>query len=1201
MAAPRLLALLGRVDAHSRFEGLVRQVEDRTSLAPLLRALGFEPQLVVIPPAARAAFGLADVREVLTTAVAGARGDVVALLAEMTGEATAERVARVARSVRAHNAAKPYLFIVAEPQYARLVFASFGLDGQLRQLAVERRRPRATDLEAFEEMAVSDVGGVALMLCYARALDRSRVTRHFFRDFRAQRAQTAAAWTGMPETLLAEREQLALLFLSRLMFLYFLQRRGHLAGDADYLPGLFQTWRKGEAHADRQSFYRAALQPLFFGALNTRPEARPPEAQALGPLPYLNGGLFERHALERRFPGINLPDEAVASIFDGLLERYRFTTHEAAEAAVERSADAGVDPEMLGRVFEELMATDRRGATGTFYTPAAVVDRLVCSALEAYLAGAPGIPAEQAAALVRGDAEGLSGRRRQVLSEHVAQLRVLDPACGSGAFLLGALSRLSRLRSSLEGRHPATFRREIIGRSLHGVDVQEDAALLCALRLWLALAMGETAAPDAAVTATPATRVPLAAVEVPASEPGAEEAGYGTIEPLPNLDRRIRQGDALVDPLDIAVAGPASGHTDTTAWRSAAADAAVRRALRTLEPWTDEYLTAGPEEKPGLQRRLVDAESTLARAWLDALERRLSTSIEELHEQAEARDLFGELPVDAATAQARCRALEARRAELHRLRTGLADAGALPFFSFRVHFAEASKRGFDLVLSNPPWVRAHRWPAPIRQLVRRSYTVCQRPGWAGGVRLIGAPAGVAAQVDLALLFLERSLRLLAPGGTLGMVLPAKALRSLYGGAARCLLIRQVRIIALEDHALDQRSIFRADAFAATIVATKLTSHPVPGTEPPRQGAVHTQALEPPHMRRPHPAGRGVRIRLVRRGVPPLEFALPQNDLPILPDDAESPWLLAPPDARSALRRIQSVGAPLGAHPDLRVRRGVLTGANDILIVREAEAKLGDLARISADGYFRARRAGRSAGSAARYRALVEASALRPLVRGSGISAWQYRTAGHLIWVHDDEYARPRKPPPRVARYLARHGPVLRARSGWRASLPTGAVFRASRDTLRCKVAWNDLAETLNAVALPACTRSVDGHDRPLLPLNTVYFVPTESEERALLLAAFLNSLPARTFARAVAERAKDARFRFFAWTIASLPLPEAWYAGPAADRLLRISRGAHTRGFVSRPEQAELDALVGRRYGLGTDELGALAAFDAWLRGEARP
>src|SRR5690606_30947033 len=103
------------------------------------------------------------------------------------------------------------------------------------------------------------------------------------------------------------------------------------------------------------------------------------------------------------FPDLDLPDQATAAVFDELLERYRFTARDAAEAAAEPGipAEGGVDPEMLGRVFEELMAAERRGATGTYYTPAPVVARLVREALAAYVAGRPGVDSRVVELMVR--------------------------------------------------------------------------------------------------------------------------------------------------------------------------------------------------------------------------------------------------------------------------------------------------------------------------------------------------------------------------------------------------------------------------------------------------------------------------------------------------------------------------------------------------------------------------------------------------------------------------------------------------------------------------------------------------------------------------------------------------------------------------------------------------------------------------------
>lgn len=1163
------------------FESLLRAANGPGKVAPLLRALGF-PAPSPLPRASSAGWGLADVDGVRRIYAAGERGGLTALVVELD-DAGPDTTARVARRVRAHNPARLHLFLFAGPRYRRITVASFGLGGELRQLVVDRAALKRTDIETLEELAAREgEAGIALALRHARALDRSRVTRQFFRDFRAQRARIAEAWTGIARDAASDRDALALLLLSRLMFLYFLQRECHLAGDTAFLPSLLNRWRRAPG---KGTFYRAILDPLFFGALNTRPERRTPEARALGDLPYLNGGLFERHALERRNPALDLDDDALAGAFDGLLERYRFTTREAVEAAADGAGDVGVDPEMLGRVFEALMATERRSASGTFYTPAAAVDRLVTAALETHLTRAEGVDPRAAARLVRdGDVAGIAPDRRATLLDALGALRVLDPACGSGAFLLGALTRLTRLRTALGEEDRAAVRRDVVARTLHGVDLQEDAALLCALRLWLALAVDDGPGPD-----------------------GNGRDPWRTVEPLPNLDRRIRQGDALLDPLDL-VAG--AGLDDAVG--GVALDAAVRRALREIPPLAREYLSADPEARPALQRQLATAEASLACAWLDGIERRLVSRARELAAAAAALDLFGERPTDARRAEAAAHDVGGRLAELGRLRAALLDKGALPFFSFDVHFAEATERGFDLVLSNPPWVRAHRWPASVGRLVRSRYAVCRHAGWRRGAALAGAPGGVGAQVDLSLLFLERSLRLLAPGGTLGMLLPAKALRSLYGAGARRMLLTHTHLASVEDHSLDQRSIFRADAFTAAVVATRCEAGRGDfGGEDAREGeklqaghgeggAAGNPAGGPAGSPWSRPDAPIVRVTMVRRGVDPLRFCIPQCDLPVLPDDPESPWMLAPPATRAALRRMQQAGPLLGTIPGLRVRRGVVTGANDVLIFRDVAPKLGGLARVRALGWDRARKERRPAGDARRFQALVEEEALRPLVRGSDIAAWRFRTVDHVCWIHDDRTAAPLPPPPRLARYLDRHRDALRARSGERDTLPPGALFRLTEATLGPKVAWHDLALTLEAAALPARVRGTAGRDVPLVPLNTVYFVPTTTHECALLLAAYLNSLPVRTFARAVAERAKDARFRFLAWTVALVPLPEGWDAGPAAARLREISARAHEQGAIDARAEEELNSIVAAAYGLTDDDTAALRDFDLWLRGNPR-
>ena len=952
-----------------------------------------------------------------------------------------------ARRLQAAYGTGPQLFVFSSTDYTRVCIATFG-PHDLHTLILDRGRIHATDVDALSELVPQNgEGGLQLALRHVRALDRMRVTKRFFDDFRGQRALVAEAWQGIATSAKAERAQLALLLLSRLMFLYFLQRRGFLNGDLDFF---LNALRVHFAQPRRYTLYRGMLRPLFFGVLNRRPEKRTRRAAALGALPYLNGGLFERHPLERRFPTLDLADSVMRGVFEHLLERYRFTARES-------DRNLAVDPEMLGRVFEGLMADATRQSTGTFYTPAPVVRRMVRSAFDTHLGSYPG---HHAARVLR-------------------EVRVLDPACGSGAFLLEALAVISEQRAALEPCESDDIRRDVVARNLHGLDLQHDAALLCALRLWLCLI------PD---------------------------SPHGKVQPLPNLDRRIRQGDALIDPLDLAAESVAS--------------AEVRAARRVLQPLVQKYTTCDPDERLAVQRLVARRERQLARAWLHALQHSFDYRSRDLRATAGMRDLFGDVPDSAIAARQQLRLLETRINELRRLNRNLKENGALPFFSFNVHFADAQKTGFDIIFCNPPWVRSHNWPKHLSAAIKRRCSVCRSAG----------------QVDLALVFLERAITLLAPGGTLAVVLPAKFLRSASAGAAREFLLAHMDVLSLEDHSLDQRSIFAADAFAAIVIARRKSDAP---------------------------AGQAS-ITMIRRGRPPLVFGIPGGQLRFSDGDPRSSWLLVPPAVRAAMAQMRQSGPVLSAH--LQVRRGVVTGSNDALIVAEARGKLGNLAWIRSEGGFEAH---------------IEEDSLRPLARGCDIAAWRAQVQQKIIACHDDETGSYHVPPRRVLRYLRAHSrPDSRGRFG--ALQHVGSIGSTYR------VAWHDLANTLKAVVLPP-TADCLGRARPLILLNTVYYIPAEEAE-AHVLAAYFNSLPVRVFARAIAERAKDAHFRFFACTIGMLPLPLSWRT-TELTRFADISREAHARGTIEESQQQQLDELVGRAYGLGTTAMLALRRFDAWLKG----
>jgi hypothetical protein len=250
--------------------------------------------------------------------------------------------------------------------------------------------------------------------------------------------------------------------------------------------------------------------------------------------------------------------------------------------------------------------------------------------------------------------------------------------------------------------------------------------------------------------------------------------------------------------------------------------------------------------------------------------------------------------------------------------------------------------------------------------------------------------------------------------------------------------------------------------------------------------------------------------------------------------------------------------------------------------------------VRAQGWFRARRRG-DARAGLEFAAWLETESLRPLVRGADIKAWTWASPQRVLWIPGNE--RPGAgTPPRTARYLARHAASLGRRNGAGRTAEQGRLLRFDAELFGYKVAWQDIADDLHAVVLPARVRGDDGRQQPVIPLNTVYFIGTAEERDAHVLAALLNSLPLRLFARAAAERAKDARFRFFAWTVAALPLPDGWHAGAVAQELERISSAAHATKGIPPEAQQRLDALVAQAFRLSAAQLDALRAFDAWLK-----
>jgi len=306
--------------------------------------------------------------------------------------------------------------------------------------------------------------------------------------------------------------------------------------------------------------------------------------------------------------------------------------------------------------------------------------------------------------------------------------------------------------------------------------------------------------------------------------------------------------------------------------------------------------------------------------------------------------------------------------------------------------------------------------------------------------------------------------------------------------------------------------------------------------------------------------------------------------------------------------MQRAGEPLG--DQLAVHRGVFTGANDVFLLRNAEGKVGGIVRASGGAGDRAspgshgaprgeasgqgERGSSASSEAGEAEVYVEAAVLRRAVRGSGVHPWRFDAHEHLIWLHREGAGRAHDAPRLAAAYLERHRQRLTARHGAQRQA-LGGLFRVSPAVVGPKVMWRDLGMRPAAVYAPDPVRCADGVERALVPLNTVYFIVASDHAAGYFLAALLDSLPVSIYLRAIAERAKDARFRFLGWTVAALPLPRQWKERPESREIEELSRHAHADAWLDDAGQTRLNQLAADLYGLSPAQTGALLEWDRWL------
>lgn len=406
---------------------------------------------------------------------------------------------------------------------------------RVNKLKVITADPTRHDVDTLNALHAHRRTAADIYKAQAETFNVTRITRKFYDEYRRhfQRALEIipAHNKGIREFQAADQRQKLHAYtqrlLGRLMFLYFLQRKGWLGGQRDFLTRRYhETMRQhaGElGDGETYYYYREVLDPLFFETLNKKRPDNLTQWRSIV-IPYLNGGLFDR---DRDPAGmIVLPD----SLFDpnsneGLLaffNRYNFTV--ADDTPLEQ--DVAVDPEMLGKVFENMLEEEERGQSGSFYTPRTIVSYMCQEALAGYLEESAGIPREETRQHFDPDTLiNFTEEQAEHVGKALDSLTVLDPAVGSGSFLIGMMQDITLLRRAVAAalhQHVTPnvitgWKEQIIRDTLYGVDIKPEAIEIAQLRLWLALVVDQT---------------------------------LDQARPLPNLDYKLMAGNSLIETID---------------------------------------------------------------------------------------------------------------------------------------------------------------------------------------------------------------------------------------------------------------------------------------------------------------------------------------------------------------------------------------------------------------------------------------------------------------------------------------------------------------------------------------------------------------------------------------------------------------------------------------------------------------------------
>jgi hypothetical protein len=490
------------------------------------------------------------------------------------------------------------------------------------------------------------------------------VTEKFYEDYKDIR-KTIDNHLRDQDLEIEEAKRYSHLLLNRLMFLYFIQKKGWIGGDKEFVRYFIGNYEDAD---EEECFHNKWLDSLFFEAMNqpqgTTVTSDFPDTveQTLSELPFLNGGLFQKKQIDEKVDKTEayLTDETlIQDIIRGFLESYNFTVTEESPFDL----DVAVDPAMLGKIYESLIAEEERDEAGIFYTPRVEVDLMCRLALYDHLVTEANDPSENDKKKIQNflfssPEEWVAGEQEDAepLLSLIHDVDIVDPACGSGAFLVGMMQVIMELYRKLGTEPTFELKEQIVRENLNGVDIKDWAVRVAEFRLWLSLVEAEEGLPDAQPV-------------------------------LPNFSFKLHVGDSIVQKV-----GDEFINLDRIA-RHATGE--IKDQLNELESFKERYFQGETE----LQEDIDKKQQELLR---NHIEQRIA-DLEEKKEKAGQRDLNGDLTDEA---QQEIKSIEVEVEQLQDTVANLERADEEGIFLWDLDFPEVMLNGgFDIVIGNPPYVR----------------------------------------------------------------------------------------------------------------------------------------------------------------------------------------------------------------------------------------------------------------------------------------------------------------------------------------------------------------------------------------------------------------------------------------------------------------------------------------------------------------